>query len=58
MEKVYIEFTDQDKIDLLWRILVWCVEQCVMDHDDLVQVNKWIARLEDLRGVFDEEGEE
>lgn len=53
MEKVYIELTDQDKIDLLWNILVWCVEECEMDHDDLVQVNKWIAKLEDWRGIFE-----
>lgn len=53
MDKVYIELTDQNKIDLLWHILVWCVEECEMDHDDLVQVNKWIARLEGMEGVFE-----
>lgn len=54
MDKVYFEFTDQDKIDLLWNILVWAVEECEMDIDDLRLVNGWIARLEDLEGVLDE----
>lgn len=52
MEKVYIELTDQDKIDLLWHILVWCVEECEMDLDDLRIVKAWIARLEGLEGDF------
>ena len=53
MEKVYIELTDQDKIDLLWHVLVFAVEESEMDVDDLRIVNGWIARLEDLEGVFE-----